>query len=247
MREVQFIGRTISVPEVADEMGGKQYEAMLVAQLTRDPAQVRALVAKAAMGLRVVPSLYLTATDADMATADEVAAMFCDESGRVRLSPLRNLIPVHGEWRAKAGDMLNGMTFGDFMTVMGILRQLDGEDGQEAEEMVEALVRAMYDGPKERKPSALLALHCFTFFNSVWTHLTTTPVKVDGEDICYTILFQGGGGGRYGDDHLGWNGIRLEVAKGGVFGTVRDVDGTPLWDVLTWLYKCRKEYNRMKK
>ena len=41
-------------------------------------------------------------------------------------------------------------------------------------------------------------------------------------------------------------GIVFEVAASGVFGNKKEVDDTPFWDVLLYLYKCKFEYLHQK-
>ena len=49
------------------------------------------------------------------------------------------------------------------------------------------------------------------------------------------------------DDKTGWTGIVFEVAASGVFGNKKEVDDTPFWDVLLYLYKCKFEYLHQKR
>ena len=51
----------------------------------------------------------------------------------------------------------------------------------------------------------------------------------------------------HADDKTGWTGIVFEVAASGVFGNKKEVDDTPFWDVLLYLYKCKFEYLHQKR
>ena len=63
------------------------------------------------------------------------------------------------------------------------------------------------------------------------------PVYIGGEAIDFRILFQKlASEDRKADDKTGWTGIVFE-----------EVDDTPFWDVLLYLYKCKFEYLHQKR
>lgn len=246
MTTIQFRSHTCTIPERADEMTPKQYLAALRAALIPSDHNARIQVlGQSLLNLPLPPSLYRNTTPADHAALQHAVEQFIDRDGQLHLYPLTNLLPQYHQWRARCGDMLNHMLFSDFLYALSAMRRLRQPHAGDTDEAVTQLVRAMYTHPDPHaKPPAILALHAMTLFSSVWQHITQYPVPLDGEDIPYNILFQQSPHGRYDDDRLGWQGIRLEIARSAVFGPVRQVDRTPLWDILTYLYKCRKEHNR---
>ena len=102
----------------------------------------------------------------------------------------------------------------------------------------------------EKMPAvpSLLAIHAVNFFSAVWEMVLSGPVYIGGEDIDFRILFQKlASEDRKADDKTGWTGIVFEVAASGVFGNKKEVDDTPFWDVLLYLYKCKFEYLHQKR
>lgn len=99
----------------------------------------------------------------------------------------------------------------------------------------------------EQKPPVLIRFHAYLFFSSVWELIRTVSIPINGEELNFAILFQDPGGEKKPDDKTGWVGISYEVATSGVFGNVKQVNDTPFWDVLLYLYKCRFESLHTKK
>ena len=137
--------------------------------------------------------------------------------------------------------MLNGMTFGNFVEAVGLMGEIHdhGEDG----EAFKALASLMYERTeeaKEEEPPVLLAVHAVTLFTSVFNQLTTERVVINGQAIDFTLIFKSVPGlPTKPDDKTGWLGIAMEVASSGVFGPMKAVNDSPLWDVLLYLYRCK--------
>ena len=113
------------------------------------------------------------------------------------------------------------------------------------------LFRSLYrykDPEKTPAVPSLLAIHAVNFFSAVWEMVLSGPVYIGGEAIDFRILFQKlASEDRKADDKTGWTGIVFEVAASGVFGNKKEVDDTPFWDVLLYLYKCKFEYLHQKR
>lgn len=151
-----------------------------------------------------------------------------------------------GSWTARVGDMLDGMTFGDFVECLEILAMDDPEDGN-WQQPYERIARIMYEyhGEKSEDVPGVLTFHAVNFFSTIWETITTMPVNISGKDIDFRIIFQGVSSGP--DDKTGWRGVTYEVASANVFGNAKEVNATSFWDVLLYLYKCKFEYNHQKK
>lgn len=107
--------------------------------------------------------------------------------------------------------------------------------------MLGELSRLMYSAPSEEaEVPMLVAVHSLTLFTSVFNMIRTGPISISGEDINFSIIFKPVPGvPSKANDHTGWHGIAMEVASSGVFGPLKDVHLTPLWDVLLYLYRAK--------
>ena len=94
-------------------------------------------------------------------------------------------------------------------------------------------------------------LPCHSHTVDMIVHQGWNPIfrrDIGGEDIDFRMLFQKlASEDRKADDKTGWTGIVFEVAASGVFGNKKEVDDTPFWDVLLYLYKCKFEYLHQKR
>ena len=153
------------------------------------------------------------------------------------------------------GDMLNGLTFGNFCDCLDLLQQSKQAAAEKDESTINEIFQDItlklyrYKDP-EKIPAvpSLLAIHAVNFFSAVWEMVLSGPVYIGGEAIDFRILFQKlASEDRKADDKTGWTGIVFEVAASGVFGNKKEVDDTPFWDVLLYLYKCKFEYLHQKR
>ena len=152
------------------------------------------------------------------------------------------------------GDMLNGLTFGNFCDCLDLLqqsKQAAEKDEPAINEIFQDITLKLYrykDPEKMPAVPSLLAIHAVNFFSAVWEMVLSGPVYIGGEAIDFRILFQKlASEDRKADDKTGWTGIVFEVAASGVFGNKKEVDDTPFWDVLLYLYKCKFEYLHQKR
>ena len=246
MVTVEHNGKSYEIPGVLDELSAEQYQAylFLAVMLRRgiiDEMGFRAKLLAELMGLGV------EITDFKPDVAEELIAQlgvldgFLDDQGPITATG-RNLLPEFAGWTSKVGDMLNGLSFGEFVEALTLMGRLD-EDEESQQAVLNELARLLYS-PPEGKPDAevpaLVAVHSLTFFTSVFNMIRKEPISISGELINFSIIFKPVPGmPSKADDHTGWHGIAMEVASSGVFGTLKDVNGTPLWDVLLYLYRAK--------
>ena len=244
MVTVEHNGREYEIPGTLEELSADQYKGylFLTVMLRRgilDETGFRAKLLSELMGLGV------DITDFKPAIAERLIAQlgvldgFFDDKGPI-VATGRNLLPEFAGWTAKVGDMLNGMVFGDFVSGLNLLGRLDDdEEGQQ--EALGELARLMYTAPSEEaEVPALVAVHAVTLFTSVFNMIRKEPIGISGEQINFSIIFNPVPGvPSKANDHTGWHGIAMEVASSGVFGTLKEVNATPLWDVLLYLYRAK--------
>lgn len=246
MVTVEHNGKSYEIPGVLDELSADQYKgylflAVMLRRGVLDEMGFRAKLMAELMGLGV------DITDYKPELADRLIAQlgvldgFLDEKGPITATG-RNLLPEFAGWRSKVGDMLNGMTFGDFVEGLTLMGRLD-EDEESQQAVLNELARLLYSPPDDKADAevpALVAVHTVTFFTSVFNMIRKEPIGISGEQINFSIIFKPVPGmPSKADDHTGWHGIAMEVASSGVFGTLKDVNGTPLWDVLLYLYRAK--------
>lgn len=249
MVDVQFKGKTVAVPSTLEELTPDQYKGylFLTVVLKRGIIEEDGFKAKLMallLGLKADITDYTQEIASSLiAQLDKLDGFFIDDAGTrtPATSTGRNLMPDFAGWKAKVGDMLNGMTFGNFVEAVGLMGEIHdhGEDG----EAFKALARLMYERTeeaKEEEPPVLLAVHAVTLFTSVFNQLTTERVVINGQAIDFTLIFKSVPGlPTKPDDKTGWLGIAMEVASSGVFGPMKAVNDSPLWDVLLYLYRCK--------
>jgi hypothetical protein len=246
MVTVEHNGKSYEIPGVLDELSAEQYQGYLfLAVMMRrgiiDETGFRAKLLAELMGLKV------DITDFKPDVAEALIAQlgvldgFLDEKGPITATG-RNLLPEFAGWKARVGDMLNGLAFGDFVEALTLLGRLDeAEESQQA--VLNELARLLYSPPEDKADAevpALVAVHSVTLLTSVFNMIRTEPIGISGELINFSIIFKPVPGvPSKADDHTGWHGIAMEVASSGVFGTLKDVNVTPLWDVLLYLYRAK--------
>ena len=252
MTEVYFKDKRVAIPSTLEELTPDQYKGylFLVVVLKRGIIDEQGFKAKL-MGILLDLPVEITdyrdeIADGLIAQLDALDGFFIDDSGTraPALATGRNLMPEFAGWEAKVGDMLNGMTFGDFIEAVSLMGEIHDAGEEEQADAFSAVARLMYRPGEKAKdkevPPALLAIHAVTLFTSVFNQITTDRVTINGKAIDFGLIFRNVPGmPTKPDDHTGWHGIAMEVASGGVFGPVKEVYAAPLWDVLLYLYRCK--------
>ena len=246
MVRVEHNGKSYEIPGVLDELTPDQYKSylFLAVMLRRgviDEMGFRAKLLAELMGLGVDITDYKPEIAKGLIAQLGVLDGFLDKKGPITATG-RNLLPEFAGWRSKVGDMLNGLAFGDFVEGLTLLGRLD-EDEESQRAVLNELARLLYSAPEGKADAevpALVAVHTVTFFTSVFNMIRKEPIGISGELINFSIIFKPVPGmPSKADDHTGWHGIAMEVASSGVFGTLKEVNGTPLWDVLLYLYRAK--------
>ena len=152
-----------------------------------------------------------------------------------------NLLPEVAGYHGP-GDMLEGVTFGEFTECSTALKTIPMDSEGEAMDAYGHVARVLYKIPAECEIPDILYFHAPTLFRNVLKLIETSPIDINGEKIDFRIIFQPTKTGRNYNDKTGWAGITFEVASSGVFGGVREVEDTDFWMVLLYLYRCKFEY-----
>lgn len=152
-----------------------------------------------------------------------------------------NLLPEIDGYRGP-GDMLDGVTFGEFTECSSVIKTISGEPGSDAMEAYGHIARVLYKIPEGNDIPEILYFHAPTLFRNVLKQIESAPIDINGEKIDFRIIFQSNKTGNNYDDKTGWAGITFEVASSGVFGGVKEVETTDFWMVLLYLYRCKFEY-----
>lgn len=267
MEKFTYNNKTVEVPSFLDEVNSEQYRQFLILAVlmnrgTITPGQFRVKWLSFLLGMKTDYTMYrkdiVQELDGQLEKLDGFFSYTTGKEGERIVTPLlktgRNLMQEFGNWHG-VGDMLNGLTFGNFCDCLGLLQQCKQVESDKDEPSIDEIFREFalklywYEGP-EKMPAvpSLLAIHAVNFFSSVWEMILSEPVYIGGEAIYLQILFQKLAlDDRKEDDKTGWTGIAFEVAASGVFGNKKEVDDTPFWDVLLYLYKCKFEYLHQKR
>lgn len=245
MVKVEYNGAEREIPGTLEELSPEQYKGylFLAVMYRRGVLDESAWRAKL---LGLLLELPVEITDYKPEIADRLLAQlgvldgFLDDKGPITATG-RNLLPEFAGWTSKVGDMLNGMSFGDFIEALNLVGQLD--EAEDQVEVMSELARLLYEAPGDQPESdvpALVAVHSLTLFTSVFNMIRTGPISISGEDINFSIIFKPVPGvPSKANDHTGWHGIAMEVASSGVFGPLKEVQEAPLWDVLVYLYRAK--------
>ena len=152
-----------------------------------------------------------------------------------------NLMP---KWEGHRGpsDMFGDMKWWMFVKAMALLTAYCENDDRDA---VVELARVLYRLPEGKNPDSVLQLQCLILMQSIVWLLNNEPVNIDGKDIDFSIIFKGDK--VKDDDGTGMTGVTFAVAESGVFGDYRKVNQTGMWEILTYLYKCKKNESKNKK
>lgn len=154
----------------------------------------------------------------------------------------KNLLPSWKKWHGPT-DMLASMTWDEFTSV---LNRLSGIQSEPDEATLEEIFKIMYHCSNPKKVPYLVKLHAYLFFLSVWEIITTQPIPINGTEVDLHILFEKTAD-KTTESKIGWNGILFEVARTGVFGNVQSCNTQNLYDMLLFLYQCRKQSEELQR
>jgi hypothetical protein len=165
-----------------------------------------------------------------------------------------NLLPT---WDGLHGpeDMLNNMNWGEFVRCLNAVKMLNKAREQEdlagIQQNTIELFETMYTGRRKssKKPIPDVVLfHAINFFGYVYELISTVPIEINGEMIDFSIIWKSD------DDETkeqknksGWEGILFAIAEAGIFGRTVDVNNTPLYEVLMYLYDKKHQILEEKK
>lgn len=267
MEKFTYNNKTVEVPSCLNEVSSEQYRQFLILSVlmnrgTISPGQFRVKWLSFLLGMKADYTMYrreiIRELDGQLEKLDGFFSYTTGKEGERIVTPIlktgRNLMQDFGGWHG-VGDMLNGLTFGNFCDCLDLLQQSKQaaaeKDDPAINEIFQDITLKLYrykDPEKTPAVPSLLAIHAVNFFSAVWEMVLSGPVYIGGEAIDFRILFQKlASEDRKADDKTGWTGIVFEVAASGVFGNKKEVDDTPFWDVLLYLYKCKFEYLHQKR
>jgi hypothetical protein len=170
------------------------------------------------------------------------------------------------------GDMLTGMSFGEFRTAMVHMQAyFQSKTQRDLSRMIGCLYRIAPDHLDElmqtndwngqtRVPfnpdqieryadyaDQLSAVHrtaILLWFTFVIDTVKKTDLTINGIEVNFSVLFSGGEGG--GGQGTGWTGVLYGVAEKKIFGDADDVDRRDWLEVLFYLYDKEMENRRIK-
>lgn len=255
MKQIEYKGKTYDIPEELEELTPKQYYrylevATMTGRMLKEP-EVRLKLVELFLELPTavmyMPREEWRSLMKHMPLADPF--IIREQRGiRLALKTGVNLLP---QWDGFFGpeDWLNDVTYGTFCDVMAHISEKHKPGADEDDELrqIGALLYKRIDG-KKRRPPQLLCLHAYLFFSNVMEIIKEEPMNINGSLLDLRLIFRPTEDKR-ADDHTGWTGIGMDIAEGGTFGTYREVRGTPLWDILIFLYKKKfdKIHNQKKR
>lgn len=250
VKEVEF-------PTALEELTPEQYRFFIslsslygAGTIDADELRERWLIFLAGLGL-VRLSLMTEERRATLMGAMPLTNSFFIKDRNGNLAPnfdtRKNLLPEvkteDGRIYKGPGEWLEGMTFGELTDCLNAMGDLSGIDE------FDHIARVMYRIPEEEPVPDILYFHAPNLLRCVWRKIEEGPIRVNGQDIDFRIIFKPapGDNSRKPSDGTGWTGITFEVASSGVFGDVKEVEKTDMWMVLLYLYRCKFEYIHTKK
>lgn len=247
MEKFTYNSKTVEVPSCLDEVSGEQYRQFLILAVlmnrgTISPGQFRVKWLSYLLGMKADYTMYrreiIRELDGQLEKLDGFFSYTTGKEGERIVTPIlktgRNLMQDFGGWHG-VGDMLNGLTFGNFCDCLDLLQQSKQAAAEKDESTINEIFQDItlklyrYKDP-EKIPAvpSLLAIHAVNFFSAVWEMVLSGPVYIGGEAIDFRILFQKlASEDRKADDKTGWTGIVFEVAASGVFGNKKEVEIRP--------------------
>lgn len=250
MRTVVTRRREVSVPEHVSELTPGQYEyycrlflALSSGMIDMDYYRVRwfsFLLGRGKSDFTILRDEHVAELKAQMSA---IGGFFVDDgAGDVRpdFGCVANLLPEYGGFRGP-GDILQGVTLGEFVECCTVADCLDSGDADALSEGYAHIARVLYHVPEEVEVPDILRFHAPNLFFNVLRYLNREPVEINGKKLDLRILFRKSAASKP-DDGTGWTGIIFEIAEAGLFGDAVGVRRTDLWEVLLYLYKCKFEY-----
>ena len=166
----------------------------------------------------------------------------------LHLNSFINLYPEYKGFHAQK-TLLDTITVGEFIQGVENFRAIQEaskeQNYEEADICSRELFHTLYrplaptDTPKQLPEEIIF--HVVNYFGYLLEMITTTPIKINGSWIDFSVLFP-----KQDDDEetsqpkdgdIGWNGMVFNVAETGVFGNVEQVNKEKLLVVLLFLYK----------
>lgn len=248
MKKIEFRGKTLEVPECIDELTPEQYiyfihlgSWLTGGLIDLEFWRIRWFSYLAGMG----SGNYTILKPEFIAEAEKLRDMITDpflvehKGGKgPTFMTCRNLLPEYHGYKGP-DDWLNNVRYGDFVQCVTLLEQVS--TAACPEDVYREIARVLYAVPESETVPDLLVWHAPVLLGSVWKAIQSGPIDINGRMIDFSIIFKSSGE-RRPDDKTGWAGISFEVAAAGVFGNVKDLEASPFWAVLMYLYKCKFEY-----
>jgi len=249
MESITTRGRSVEIPTNVGELSPKQYEyywflafALGSVAIDLDYFRVRwfsFLVGLGKADFTILKAEHAAELEEQMAAIDGYLVEIGDRVSLDFTTPV-NLLPSYRGYNGP-GDWLEGVTFGVFVECLTVFEALAAADDEGVAEGYAHIARRLYNIPDAEPVPDLLAFHAPTLLSSVWKAIMSGPIDINGKKIFFRIIFKVSGSSRP-DDKTGWTGITFEIASAGLFGNVRDVERSDMWEVLIYLYKCKFEY-----
>lgn len=209
MEKFTYNSKTVEVPSCLDEVSSEQYRQFLILSVlmnrgTISPGQFRVKWLSFLLGMKADYTMYrreiIRELDGQLEKLDGFFSYTTGKEGERIVTPIlktgRNLMQDFGGWHG-VGDMLNGLTFGNFCDCLDLLQQSKQaaaeKDDPAINEFFQDITLKLYrykDPEKTPAVPSLLAIHAVNFFSAVWEMVLSGPVYIGGEAIDFRILFQ---------------------------------------------------------
>lgn len=248
MKTIVFRGKALEIPQCIDELTPEQYIYYIYlgswltgGNIDLEFWRIRWFSYLAGMGASNYTILRPEFVAEAETLRDTITAPFLVESKTGKaptFKTCRNLLPEYRGYKGPA-DWLNDVKFGEFVQCATLLEQ--EANAADPEDIYRNIARTLYHIPDAESVPDVLAWHAPVLFGAVWKEIQSGPVDINGKMVDFSIIFKSSGP-RRPDDKTGWAGISFEVAAAGVFGNVAELDASPFWAVLMYLYKCKFEY-----
>lgn len=259
MQEITYDNKTKKIPEELEELSPSQYFRYLELVLMMNTGKISPFEMKCKL-MSMLLGMRYNFTICKESIVGEISAQLPKLDGffditegadKVIYDPHiksgKNLLPSYKNWRGP-NDMLNDITYGQFVQCLNLAKAMETARTEKDDKLVDSLMSEFGEILYRTEDSItggslplLVCFHSYIFFCAVWELICTVPIPINGEDINFSILFQEPED-KKANDKTGWVGIAFEVASSGVFGNVKQINETPFWDVLLYLYKCRFEF-----
>lgn len=99
-----------------------------------------------------------------------------------------NLLPEIDGYHGP-GDMLDGVTFGEFTECSTVIRTITDNSETDAIGAYAHIARELYKIPQEEEVPEILLFHAPTLFRNVLKLIESEPVEINGEKIDFKIIF----------------------------------------------------------